>query len=214
MYGIRSKRNFFIKKADLNSRYYIAPLLGLTTGMRIGEILGLRWKDVNLEEGLVRVIQTLSSDGKTLMPYTKSAAGKRAIKLSPETLSYLELHKQRIDKEKIAQSYKNYDLVVCTEYGNPSHKSNIRRYFNVQIKKLGLPQIRFHDTRHTHATLLLEQGVNPKIVSKRLGHADVRITLDRYSHLLPSMQDEVAINFGKMLFGEEEEEERIKVTLR
>lgn len=196
----------FLKNADLNARYFIAPLLGLTTGMRIGEILGLRWKDVDLERGFIRVTQTLSSDGKELMPYTKTASGTRTIDLPPETISYLEMHKKRIDKERKSPLYHDLDLVVCTEFGTPTNKSNIRRFFNAQINKLGLPKIRFHDTRHTHATLLLIQGVNPKIVSERLGHADVRISLDTYSHLLPSMQKETAIMFGKMLFEEEAKE--------
>lgn len=195
----------FLINADMNARYFIAPLLGLTTGMRIGEILGLRRKDIDLERGFIRVTQTLSSDGKELMPYTKTTSGTRTIDLPPETISYLEMHMKRIEKERTSPQYHDLDLVVCTEFGTPTNKSNIRRFFNAQIKMLGLPKIRFHDTRHTHATLLLLQGVNPKIVSERLGHADVRISLDTYSHLLPSMQRETAIMFGKMLFDEEAE---------
>ncbi|MGM2838725.1 site-specific integrase [Bacillus cereus group sp. Bce002] len=112
----------------------------------------------------------------------------------------LAIYKRRKRKNR---SYENLDLVVCTEFGTPTHKSNIRRVFKSIIKKAEVPKIRFHDMRHTHATLLLLQGVNPKIVSERLGHADVRITLDTYSHLLPSMQKDTAIKFGEMLFGED-----------
>nr|WP_252210065.1 tyrosine-type recombinase/integrase [Bacillus bombysepticus] len=104
-------------------------------------------------------------------------------------------------RKKKNRSYKNLDLVVCTEFGIPTHKSNIRRVFRSIIKKADILKIRVHDMRHTHATLLLLQGVNPKIVSERLGHADFRITLDTYSHLLPSMQKDTAIKFGEMLFG-------------
>lgn len=197
----------FIKHSDINSRYFIAPLLGLTTGMRIGEILGLRWKDVDLENGCLRITQTLSSDGKELMPYTKTTSGMRTIDLPPETISYLIHHKKRIKKERKLPLYQDLDLVVCSEVGTPTNKSNIRRFFNAQIERVGLPKIRFHDTRHTHATLLLLQGVNPKIVSERLGHADVRISLDTYSHLLPSMQKETAVMFGRMLFESVEKEE-------
>jgi integrase len=85
--------------------------------------------------------------------------------------------------------------------GTPIDPSNVTRTFRQLIKKADLPVIRFHDLRHTHATLLLKQGVHPKIVAERLGHADTRMTLDTYSHLLPSMQKETAKNFGKMLFG-------------
>lgn len=175
--------------------------------MRIGEILGLRWKDVDLENGCLRITQTLSSDGKELMPYTKTTSGMRTIDLPPETTSYLELHKKRIKKERKSPLYHDLDLVVCSEVGTPTNKSNIRRFFNAQIERVGLPKIRFHDTRHTHATLLLLQGVNPKIVSERLGHADVRISLDTYSHLLPSMQRDTAVMFGRMLFEGEEKGE-------
>ncbi|EMI09196.1 integrase family protein [Anoxybacillus gonensis] len=173
--------------------------------MRQGEILGLRWKDVDFENGCVRITQTLSSDGKEILPYTKTKSGARTIDLPEETIVQLKKHKKLIQQEKLKlgpQIYKDLDLVVCTELGTPTNKSNIRRIFNAIIKKAKVPKIRFHDMRHTHATLLLLQGVNPKIVSERLGHADVRITLDTYSHLLPSMQKDTAIKFGKMLFNE------------
>ncbi|MDW3038322.1 MULTISPECIES: tyrosine-type recombinase/integrase [Bacillus cereus group] len=195
----------FLKYAKKSGRYYIAFLLALTTGMRQGEILGLRWKDVDFENGCVRITQTLSSDGKDLLPYTKTKSGSRTIDLPEETVTALKKHWLFIRGEREKnRSYKNLDLVVCTEFGTPTHKSNIRRVFKSIIKKADIPKIRFHDMRHTHATLLLLQGVNPKIVSERLGHADVRITLDTYSHLLPSMQKDTAIKFGKMLFGEDD----------
>ncbi|PEM44315.1 site-specific integrase [Bacillus toyonensis] len=194
----------FLKCAKKGGRYYISFLLALTTGMRQGEILGLRWKDVDFENGCVRITQTLSSDGKDLLPYTKTKSGSRTIDLPEETVTALKKHWLFIRGEREKnRSYKNLDLVVCTEFGTPTHKSNIRRVFKSIIKKADIPKIRFHDMRHTHATLLLLQGVNPKIVSERLGHADVRITLDTYSHILPSMQKDTAIQFGKMLFDEE-----------
>lgn len=196
----------FLKYAKKSGRYYIAFLLALTTGMRQGEILGLRWKDVDFENGCVRITQTLSSDGKDLLPYTKTKSGSRTIDLPEKTVIALKKHWLFIRGEREeAKSYKNLDLVVCTGLGTPTHKSNIRRVFKSIIKKAEVPKIRFHDMRHTHATLLLLQGVNPKIVSERLGHADVRITLDTYSHLLPSMQRETALQFGKMLFEEDNE---------
>ncbi|MBK5347000.1 MULTISPECIES: site-specific integrase [Bacillus] len=203
----------FLKYAKKSGRYYIAFLLALTTGMRQGEILGLRWKDVDFENGCVRITQTLSSDGKDLLPYTKTKSGSRTIDLPEETVTALKKHWLLIRGEREKnRSYKNLDLVVCTEFGTPTHKSNIRRVFKSIIKKADIPKIRFHDMRHTHATLLLLQGVNPKIVSERLGHADVRITLDTYSHLLPSMQKDTAIQFGKMLF-DEGDKDNIEINL-
>lgn len=196
----------FLKFAENYNRYYIAFLLALTTGMRQGEILGLRWKDIDFAQGCLRITQTLSVDGKELLPYTKTKAGTRTVDLPEETLEKLLIHKNVVEQEKLelGDQYVNFDLVVCTSSGTTTNKSNIRRTFKAIIKKADLPKIRFHDMRHTHATLLLLQGVNPKIVSERLGHADVRITLDTYSHLLPSMQKETARNFGKMLFGDDE----------
>lgn len=196
----------FLRYAKVYNRYYIAFLLALTTGMRQGEILGLRWKDIDFDQGCLRITQTLSSDGKELLPYTKTKAGIRSVDLPKETLEQLLNQNNMIEQEKFGQGdqYMDFDLVVCTSSGTPTNKSNIHRTFNAIIKKANLPRIRFHDMRHTHATLLLLQGVNPKIVSERLGHADVRITLDTYSHLLPSMQKETARNFGKMLFGDDE----------
>lgn len=201
----------FLKYAKKGGRYYIAFLLALTTGMRQGEILGLRWKDVDFENGCVRITQTLSSDGKDLLPYTKTKSGSRTIDLPEETVIALKMHWLFIRGEREKnRSYKNLDLVVCTEFGTPTHKSNIRRVFKSIIEKADIPKIRFHDMRHTHATLLLLQGVNPKIVSERLGHADVRITLDTYSHLLPSIQKDTALKFGEMLF-EGDSKDYIKV---
>ncbi|MDR4998974.1 site-specific integrase [Brevibacillus parabrevis] len=202
----------FLKHADGYSRYSIAFLLALSTGARQGEVLGLRFKDVDFDNGCIRITQTLSNDGKEILPYTKTKSGARTIDLPEETIIHLRKHKELITKEKQAvgaNAYCDLDLVVCTEIGTPTNKSNLRRIFNSIIKKANVPKIRFHDLRHTHATLLLLQGVNPKIVSERLGHADVRLTLDTYSHLLPSMQKETARNFGKMIFGDDTNDKMI-----
>ncbi|WP_090798194.1 site-specific integrase [Paenibacillus sp. GP183] len=133
---------------------------------------------------------------------TKTKAGSRNIDFPEEIIDGLTKHKQRIDLEKStnADIYKDYDLVVCSEYGTPTDSSNIRRVLNIIIKNSNVPKIRFHDLRHTHATMLLKENISPKIVSERLGHADVRITLDTYSHVLPSMQKETAQLVGKLLF--------------
>lgn len=192
----------FLKHADGASRHSIAYFLALTTGMRKGEILGLRWKDVDFERQCVRITQTVSNNSKEILPYTKTKSGARTIDLPEETINQLKKHYLFIchEKEEGGESYCDNDLVVCNKLGLPADNHSLRRIFHNISKKAGNPRIRFHDMRHTHATLLLLQGVNPKIVSERLGHADVRITLDTYSHLLPSMQKETAHNFGKMLF--------------
>lgn len=194
----------FLKHADNESRYNIAFELALASGMRQGEILGLRWQDVDFEKNCIRITQTLSSDGKEIQSYTKTRAGTRNIDLPAETMNQLKKHKKRVAKERLQaepEDYKDLDLVVCSQNGTPTNKSNIRRAFDHTIQKAGLKKIKFHGMRHTHATLLLLQGVNPKVVSERLGHSSVKITLDVYSHLLPSMQKETAEQLGRALYG-------------
>ncbi|GLX68322.1 tyrosine-type recombinase/integrase [Paenibacillus glycanilyticus] len=189
-------------KVALEDRLYIAFLLAVTTGMRQAEILGLRWKDVNFEDSSISVIQTLSHDGKTLKIGTKTKSGMRKVHLPLESIQHLMKHKRIVERERSQNGplYENNDLIVCTSFGTPIIPRNLMRTFYRLIKTADVKKIRFHDIRHTHATLLLMQGVNPKIVAERLGHSDIRMTLDTYSHLLPSMQQETASKFGAMLF--------------
>lgn len=186
-----------------HSPYYMIFLLAITTGMRKGEILGLQWRYINVEEGYLSVAQVFNKHENKLVPGAKTKAGIRTIDLPDETVQALIEYKDLIDvqKQRAAAIYQDFDLVNCSPTGTPIDPSNVTRTFKELTKKAGLPDIRFHDLRHTHATLLLKQGVHPKIVAERLGHADTRMTLDTYSHLLPSMQKETAKNFGKMLFG-------------
>jgi len=192
-------------KVSVDDRLYLAFHLALTTGMRQSEILGLRWKDVNYEDLSISVTQILSHDGKSLNSGSKTASSIRKVHVPQETIKLLERHfrKSQKEKEMYAELYSDHGLVICTSVGTPVIPRNLMRSFYRLIEKAKLPKIRFHDLRHTHATLLLSQGVNPKIVAERLGHADVRITLDTYSHLLPSMQKETAQNFGKIMFGDQ-----------
>jgi integrase len=200
----------FLKHAESSGRYYVAFMLALTTGARKGEILGLRFKDIDWKGNRIRITQTLSNDGKEINPYTKTKSGSRSIDLPEETIKFLKDHHQQIEKEKSQVDsglYNDSDLVVCNEFGAHANSSYLRKIFNKIIKKAKLPQIRFHDMRHTHATILLLQGENPKIVSERLGHADVRITLDTYSHILPNMQKETAKKLGKLIYSESLDDE-------
>lgn len=186
-----------------NHREYVAFLLAYTTGMRKGEILGLRWKDVDLEARTISVVQTLESDGKTLAAGAKTVAGNRLISIDDRTVAELKKRKIVMSKEKLSAGavYQDNDLVIGTSFGTPISPRNLLRTFERFIKKSELPVLTIHDLRHTHASLLLKQGVHPKIVSERLGHSSIKITLDLYSHLLPNMQKETADQFGAMLFG-------------
>jgi integrase len=183
----------FLSLAKTNP-YFLVFHLALYTGMRQGEILGLRWEDVDFEKGTINIRQTLSHDGKTFLAGAKSKTSIRSITLAKETLVLLKSHKLTILKEKLVlgTSYIDKDLVNCTRNGKQLNPANIRRTFIKLIKDVGIPSIRFHNLRHTHATLLILNGTNVKVVSERLGHSNVKITLDCYYHVMPNMQREVA----------------------
>ncbi|MFC4596869.1 tyrosine-type recombinase/integrase [Cohnella hongkongensis] len=191
----------FLKKCAKND-LHIAFLLALTTGMRQSEILGLRWKDVDTKRGILHVRQTLSHDGKQLYMDTKTKSSTRTISLVEKTLEELKEHRKKIDelKQSAGDEYQDNDLVVCTKLGTPINPRNLLRTFYILMKKADVPKIRFHDLRHTVATLMLSQNVNPKVVKEILGHSDIRVTLDTYSHVLPSVHKETAKQYGDMLF--------------
>lgn len=191
----------FLQEA-VKDRHYIAFLLALVTGMRQAEILGLRWRDISFESMSISVRQTLDHQGKELRNETKTVTGTRVISIDQSTANELQKHKKMIFAEKLrlGPGYTDHDLVIPTTLGTPISPRNLLRTFYRLIENVGLPKITFHDLRHTHATLLLMQGVHPKIVAERLGHADVRITLNTYSHLLPNMQKDTAAAFGEMFY--------------
>lgn len=190
----------FEKRASLD-RLYPAFYLAITTGMRRGEILGLRWKDVDLEKGMLYVRQTLSKDGKQFLKGAKSEASIRSIKLSNDTIVLLRKQKMVVAKEKLrcGADYVDNDLIICTAKGTPINPENLKRTFQRLIKEANVPSIRFHDLRHTHATMLLASGINAKVISERLGHSNIKTTLDIYSHVLPSMQEEAANQIDTLL---------------
>jgi integrase len=170
--------------------------LALQTGLRIGELLALRWSDVDLENGRLsvrRTVQRITGAGLVFGP-TKSHRSGRAIDLPPSCVHELLAvrHKQQEVISAIGVAYRNNDLVFAQPLGNAYEPGQISRAFAKMLDKAGLRRIRFHDLRHTHATLLLGEGMHVKIVSERLGHATTALTLDRYSHVLPSMQEEAA----------------------
>lgn len=190
----------FLKDAQ-DSRYSIVFHMALVTGMRQGELLGLRWKDVDLEKGHLTISQTLSHDGKTFLLGGKTKSSLRKILLPESTVAKLKKHRAAVLKEKLSQGeeYQDNDLVMCTPSGTPINPANVRRSLNVLIKKTAVPKIRFHDLRHTHATLLLAKGVNVKVISERLGHSNIKITLDTYSHVLPTMQEDAVNKIEEIL---------------
>jgi len=166
--------------------------------MRKGEILGLRWQDCDLENGFIRIQQTLvKANGKLSFQEPKTKGSIRTIVVPDFALQALKAHKvkQNEVKLRLGAAYEDHDLVVANWTGTMVLPTDINYDFKLACDFAGVPQIRFHDLRHTHATLLLQLGENPKVVSERLGHADVNITLNTYSHVLPTMQKDLAQNF-------------------
>ena len=171
-------------------------VLALNTGMRQGELLALRWDDLNLERGILRVRRTLTRQNRSFVlgePKTKNS--RRTIRLTAAAVDTLRAHlaRQLVEMERVGSLYQPGGLVFATETGTIINPSNLRnRSFKPLLRQAGLPSIRFHDLRHTCATLLLGKDVNLKIVSEMLGHSSISITLDIYSHLLPDMQEKAA----------------------
>ena len=185
-------------------RFEALYVLAVTAGTRQGELLGLKWEDIALDRGLLQVRRTLSgtNGGEPVFSDPKTAKGRRSVKLTARAVKALKRHRERQLKERedVAGLWQNHGLVFPTQVGTPMSRHNlVARYFKPLLKRAGLPEIRFHDLRHTCATLMLAVGANPKVAQETLGHANVTITLDTYSHLLPTMQDEVAEKVNELL---------------
>ncbi len=181
-----------------DDRFEAVYVLALSTGMREGELFALRWQDVDLDVGILSVRGTIKEGEKGFfIGKTKTANSRRQIDLSTNVVAALRRHRKRQDKEKelLGEAWDStLDLLFPNTVGNsmiPDHF--VKRHFKRKLKEVGLsPEIRFHDLRHTAASLLLKEGVNVKVVSEMLGHADVSITLRIYAHVLPSMQKDAA----------------------
>ena len=182
--------------ASAGDRLEALYILALNTGMRQGELLALKWDDVDFERGVLRVRRTLTLTGKTyVLGEPKTKKSRRTIRLTAGAIEVLRAHlsRQLKEMERVGSLYQPGGLVFATTMGTLINPSNLRnRSFKPLLKRTGLRPIRFHDLRHTCATLLLLKDVNPKVVSEMLGHASVSITLDIYSHLLPDMQEKAA----------------------
>ncbi|ABG04874.1 phage integrase [Rubrobacter xylanophilus DSM 9941] len=186
--------------AARGDRFEALYVVAVMTGMRRGELLGLRWSDIDLGQNApatLRVGRQLQRmrDGSGLKFVAPKGGKGRTIRLPSRAVEALKAHRARQAEERLKAGplYRDEGLVFASEVGTPLEPSNIdRRSFKPLLKKAGLPDIRFHDLRHTCATVLLSQGVNPKFVQELLGHADIKLTLGTYSHFLPSMGDQTA----------------------
>ena len=187
------------------SRLYPLWLTLATTGMRRGEVLGLRWEDVDMEAQTMSIRQTRVMTGyQPLLSTPKTRRGKRLVALDPATVAALKEHRGHQKEERLAQGalWKDTGYVFTKEDGEPYHPERVSKLFTQASKRAGLPRIRLHDLRHTYATLALGAGVHPKIVSERLGHANIGITLDCYSHCLPALSEEAACRVAALVVPE------------
>jgi integrase len=173
------------------------------TGVRRGEALGLRWEDVDLEAARISVRHTIVIVGNVpLESRPKTKRGVRVVSLDQGTVAALREHRKAQLEERLAwgPAWTDTGLVFTREDGTLLHPNVVSRSFKLALKRAGLPPIRLHDLRHTHATLALQAGVPAKVVSERLGHAGIGITLDTYSHVLPGMQEEAAATVANLVF--------------
>jgi integrase len=199
----------FLVEAKRSSRFYPLYLTAVLTGMRQGELLALTWKTIDLTMGTASVQRTQYRLGRRLLvKHPKSAKSRRVVAL-PDVLTD-ELRRlrdqRRKEQELVGDDHEDQGLVFCQLNGKPLHANNIvRRDFRKIIERARLPRIRFHDLRHSHATHLLHQGVNPKIVQERLGHSSPAFTLAVYSHVVPGMQEQAARRLAERLLGSDPE---------
>ncbi len=186
-------------------RLYALYALALSSGVRRGELLGLRWDDVKLERGIVEIQRTLQRTGNEFtFVEPKTQRSRRQIILTRTAVAALKQHhaRQLEERLRLGPAWDDNNLVFCNQVGRPLESSNLlQRSFYPLLERAGLPRIRFHDLRHTYATLALGQGVHPKVVSDALGHASIAITMDTYSHVTPAMHQQAADALDAVLQG-------------
>jgi len=184
-------------------RLYPALYLLATTGMRRGEVLGLRWSDVDLDGHSISVTRALVIIAyEAQLSDVKTGQGRRTIDLEPKTIAVLRAWKKRQMKERMLTNVRPAtDLIFAHPDGSWINPDYFSQVFDRHLARSDLPRIRLHDLRHTHASILLKQGVPLKVVSERLGHSNPAFTLSVYQHLLPGMQADAAKAFSAAVFG-------------
>ena len=188
-----------VLEAVQGSIYYPIVHLALFTGVRRSEVLGLRWQAVDLANRTLSIIQVLLqlSNGELIVQEPKTTKSRRLIALSPAAVLGLRAHRDRqeADREVMGLTLEPSELVFAQADGSPLRPNTLTQAFRRSVRRAGLNGVRFHDLRHTHASLMLRQGVHPKIVQERLGHATISTTLDIYSHVTAGLQEAAALKF-------------------
>ena len=171
--------------------------------MRRGELLGLRWRDVDLLMATISVTQSLQRlyGGEFSLREPKSSRSRRLIPMPPSLAILLRRHKEDQERQRTLLGFvpRENDLVFAHLDGSPLDPSTVSQTFGKISRNAGLSNVRFHDLRHAHASLMLRTGADPKVISERLGHSSIAITMDIYAHVLPGLQEEAAIRFEEAL---------------
>ena len=193
-------------QAAADDRLHALWALLVTTGLRRGEALALRWDDVDLEAGRLRVQRSFTTAGYEVhLTEPKTAAGRRSVSLDPQTTRILGEHRRRQAEERlrVGPPWNDTGLVFTDELGRAIHPMRAYVLFRELVwRNPLLPRIRLHDLRHTAATLALAAGVHPKVVQERLGHANIAITLDTYSHVVEGLQEDAACQIASLVYEE------------
>lgn len=185
-------------------------VLALTTGMRRGEILALKWSDIDFQTKTLRIqrIFTRAPGNRYIEAEPKTKKSKRPVMLTARVVDLLQQHQKRQleAKTKAGKFWEDNNLVFCTSLGTPLNPNKVLERFGTLLKKAELPHMRFHDLRHSAASILFAMKVHPKIVQELLGHHQISMTMDLYSHMLPSMQNDVVETMNDALNWEWQEE--------
>jgi len=185
-------------------------MIALTTGMRRGEILALKWQDVSFIEKTIQVRRTFTRTpgNRYVEAETKTKKSRRSIVLTQMVVDLLIQHriKQAEARREAGEHWQERDLVFCTSLGTPLNPNKVLERFKTLLKRAGLPHMRFHDLRHSAATILLTMHVHPKIVQELLGHNQISMTMDIYSHVLPTMQGDVMSKLNDALMNQQEDQ--------
>ena len=188
-------------EAAKSTPYYVLFYMALFTGMRRSELLALRWCDVDLILGQISVNRSLHHlrDKSLVFRTPKTAKGRRTIALPPSAILVLKEHKEQQEQIRLMLGtlLVDDDLVFSQSDGRPLLPDTVSHAWAKLAQRTGLKGIRLHDARHSHASLMLKQGIHPKIVQERLGHASIQVTLDTYSHVAPGLQEAAAVRFDE-----------------
>jgi integrase len=189
------RRFLAVAKSD---PYWPLWLIAAHTGLRQSELFGLRWRDLDLDRALLTINQSLVRVGSRTQIQGGAKRGGHTLALDAPSVAALRAHRtQQIENRlQAGPLWTDTDLVFTPVLGGQLHPSTVGRHFRRLVKEAGCSPLTFHGLRHTHATILMLNGVHPKVVSERLGHADIGITLRIYSHVLPQMHEAAAEAFA------------------